>query len=89
MSDFIHAREHLKKGDVVRVDCDTQCNVILLSDSEFHKYKNKNSFQCIGGHFMAFPAIIPVPSLGYWNIVIDLGGKSATIRHKITIIRAQ
>src|ERR1700719_4119898 len=39
MSDFIHAREYLHQGDVVIVDCDHQCNVRLMDDSDFSSYR--------------------------------------------------
>ena len=39
MAEFIHSREHLNRGNIVQVDCDTQCNVMLLSDTEFSNYR--------------------------------------------------
>jgi len=35
MTDFLHKREHLKAGDTAVLDCDTQCNFMLLTDSQF------------------------------------------------------
>jgi hypothetical protein len=34
------------------------------------------------------PARIQVPHNGHWNITLDLGGDSATIRHSINILKA-
>ena len=87
MADFIHAREYLNTGDVVILDCDTQCNFMLMTDSEFNNYKRGSGFRYCGGHFKMFPAKIPVPHHDNWNVVLDLGGGGASIRYKITYIK--
>lgn len=84
---FLHKREHLNTGDIVVVDCSHQCNVQLTDDSNFDRYKRGDRYNYHGGHFKRFPARIAAPSTGYWNITLDLGGGSATIRHSINIIR--
>ena len=88
MGQFIHGREHLSAGDCVQVDCDTECNVMLLTDSEFTKYKNRKSFSYHGGHFNRFPAQLVAPRAGYWNVILDLGGGSANIRYSIQVVKA-
>jgi len=85
---FLHSREHLNAGDIVEVDCSHQCNVLLTDDHNFRGYKAGGRFNYYGGHFKKLPARIAAPRTGYWNITIDLGGGSATIRHSIRIIRA-
>lgn len=87
MGDHLHERLSLNAGDVVEVDCDTQCNVMLLSDSDYAQYKRGGSFRYSGGHFKQFPARLSPPHPGMWNIVLDLGGGSATVRHSIRVIR--
>ena len=84
---FLHSKEYLNAGDIVVVDCTHQCNVILLDDQNFNNYRNGKRFSHYGGHYKMFPARIPAPSTGNWNIVIDLGGGTATIKHSISIIR--
>jgi len=88
MGQLIHGREFLADGDVVQVDCDTQCNVMLLTDTNFSSYQRGESFNYYGGHFKYFPARLSAPNSGYWNVVIDLGGGSANIRYSISVIRA-
>ena len=88
MGQFIHGRENLNAGDVVEVNCDTQCNVMLLTDSAFSSYQSGGSYNYYGGHFKYFPARIAAPSSGYWNVIIDLGGGSANIKYSISVIRA-
>ncbi|HMJ48241.1 MAG TPA: DUF1883 domain-containing protein [Ferruginibacter sp.] len=88
MSDFLYQRHYLKGGDVVVLNCDTQCNFILVDDNNFHHYKNDNSFyQAEGsGFFKYFPAQIVVPHTGYWIAVLDLGGGSANIKYSFSFI---
>ncbi|WP_336937091.1 DUF1883 domain-containing protein [Acinetobacter modestus] len=88
MSDFIHAREYLHTGDVVQLECDTQCNFMIMDDSNFARYKRRDSFNYFGGHFTHFPAQIAAPHTGNWNVVIDLGGGRANIRYNLSVIRA-
>jgi hypothetical protein len=87
MSDFIHSREYLEEGDLVVVNCDTQCNVMLLTDLDFESYRRRDSYHYHGGHFKMFPARIGVPSSGNWNIVLDLGGGQANIRYDFSYIK--
>ncbi len=86
--DFIHSREYLNEGDIVQLECDTQCNFMLTDDSNFSNYKRGSNFSYYGGKFEYFPARIAVPHTGYWNITIDLGGGSANIRYNLSVIKA-
>lgn len=83
---FIHSREFLNGNQCVRVDCDTQCNVMLTDDTNFSSYKSGRTYRYTGGFFTEFPAVLVPPYAGHWNISIDLGGKSANIRYSITVI---
>jgi hypothetical protein len=84
---FLHQRESLNRGDVVTLDCDTQCNFMLMDDSSFSTYKRGGRFTHYGGHFKRFPARIVTPRSGSWNIVVDLGGAQASIRYNLSIER--
>jgi len=84
---FIHAREYLEQGDAVRVDCDTQCNVRLTDDFNFSSFRSGAAHRYYGGFYRRLPAVIAPPHSGYWNITIDLGGGSASIRYSIKVIR--
>jgi hypothetical protein len=85
--DFIHAEEHLDDGDVVVVDCDHQCNVMLMDDANFGRYRRGAGFDYYGGHYEYLPARIGVPHSGHWHTVIDLGGRSANIRYNISYLK--
>lgn len=87
MSDFIHSRDYFTAGDVVVLSCDTQCNFMLTDDSNFDLYKRGQSHRYYGGFFKYFPAKIQVPTSGYWNVTIDLGGGRANIRYGLKVLR--
>jgi len=88
MSNFIHSCDHFNQGDVVVLNCDTQCNFTLMDDSNFESYRRGGGHQYYGGFKEYFPARIQVPHTGYWNVVIDLGGGSANIRYGLKVIKA-
>jgi len=83
----IHAREWLNVGNRVRVDCDYQCNVLVMDDHNYSLYQRGQSFRHLGGFFKRLPAILGIPSNGHWNTVIDLGGGRANIRYGINYIK--
>lgn len=83
---FIHARQQLKTGQSIRVDCDTQCNVMLTDDTNFNSYKRRHRCTYYGGHYKKFPVVITPPHGGNWNVTIDLGGGRANIRYSISVI---
>jgi hypothetical protein len=85
---FMHKRECLNRGDMVVVDCSHRCNIRLVSDLDFQSYRRDGSHHYHGGHYDRLPARIVVPDDGYWNITLDLGGGSASIRHSIAVLKA-
>lgn len=87
MSDFIHAREYLTAGSIVKLNCDTQCNFMIMTDSDFSNYRNRRSYHYYGGFCKMFPATIAVPHNDNWNVVIDLGGRRANITYSISYIK--
>lgn len=82
----IHAREHLDRGSTVRVDCDHQCNVMVMDDHNYGHYRRGQRFEYHGGFYERLPALIGVPRTDHWNTVIDLGGRSANLRYNISYI---
>ncbi|NHV31739.1 DUF1883 domain-containing protein [Burkholderia sp. D-99] len=84
---FLHKREYLEEGDVVVVNCSHQCNIHLTDDQNFQSYRSGRQFRYFGGFYKILPARIAAPHSGYWNISLDLGGGSASVRHSISIIK--
>lgn len=87
MPDHLHSRLFLRQGDLVEVNCDTQANVLLLDDTEYANYKKGRSYRYYGGFFTSFPARLAPPNSGHWNVVLNLGGASGTVRHAIRVIK--
>lgn len=83
---FIHNRRYLAKGEIVQLDCDTQCNFMLLTDGDFGAYQQVRPFSYHGGTFKTFPARIAVPESGHWNLIIDLNGAPKEPRYNITVV---
>jgi len=86
MANHLHSRLFLKQGDVVEVASDTQANVTLMDDSNYSNYKSGRSYNYYGGFFTHFPAQLAPPRSGYWNVVLDLGGGQAGVRHSIRVV---
>jgi len=84
---FIHAREYLQQGDIVVVQSSHQCNIVLTTDGEFANYRSRGQFHAYGGHYKMFPARIVVPHTDYWDITLDLGGRSANVRYSFSYVR--
>jgi hypothetical protein len=85
---FLHQREYLSEGDIVIVDCSHKCNVHITDDTNFSYYRRGLPFKYYGGNFIRFPARISVPSTGYWNVSLDLGGGQANIKYSFRFLKA-
>jgi Domain of unknown function (DUF1883) len=70
--EHIRGREHLNSGQSVRVDCDTQCNIMVMDDTNYNRYRSGRDLNYYGCFYEWFPATITPPHAGYWNVVIDL-----------------
>jgi len=84
--DFLHTPMYLEKGSLVQLSCDTQCNFMLMDDANFASYQSGSGFRYLGGLVRRSPATIRAPHSGYWNVVIDVGGGSASIRYGLRVL---
>lgn len=87
MADFLHAREFLKAGESVKVTIDCICRVMVMDDYNLSCYRRGSPFYCLGGETHTSPVIITVDRSDNWNTVIDLGGRTGSIRHSISYIK--
>ena len=85
---YIHSRRYLNEGEIVQLDCDTQCNFMLMTDDNFAAYQLVRHFRYHGGTFKRFPAQIAVPVSGFWNVIIDLHGATKEVQYNITVVLA-
>jgi hypothetical protein len=81
----VQARESLNAGDIVIVNCDHQCNVLVMDDSNFSSYRRGGSAKYYGGFFRRLLARVAVPTSGSWNIVVDAG--ASAFRYGISYLK--
>ncbi|UAN42658.1 DUF1883 domain-containing protein [Enterobacter sp. JBIWA008] len=84
---FLHYSVNLQTQDMVEVTLDKQANVRLLDDYNFGQYKRGAQHKYYGGHTKTSPVRLKAPSAGHWNVVIDLGGYSGTVKASVNIIK--
>jgi len=57
----------------------TSANVRVMDDANFQKNtQNGFKYEFKGGYYTTSPIRVAVPGPGFWNIAVDLGGKTAT-----------
>ena len=83
--DFLHSEFHGGRDCVVLVNLDKQANVMLLDDSSFAAYRQGRRFSYYGGWMARSPVRLVPPHQGHWNVVVDLGGNSGTIRASVRV----
>jgi hypothetical protein len=71
----------------VIVSLDAQCNVLLLSDTDFTAYRTGQSCRYYGGWATHSPVHLVPPGYGHWHVVVDLGGGSGRVRASVRIIK--
>ena len=86
MANFLLEQKHLDAGDIAHLKCDTQCNFMLMDNTNFQNYRTGRQFKYYGGHYTHFPARITAPHTGTWNVVIDLGGGRANIQYNLSYL---
>lgn len=89
MADFLHQREHLHSEDNIILECNTECNFMILTDTNFKNYKAKKKYEYYGGVFKKSPSHIVVPNTGFWNIVIHPAETKAELRYSLSFIKVQ
>lgn len=88
--DFIHSDiGQLGPGDVAVVTLGTAANVRLLDNTNFHNYQAGRSYRGYHmGLYRQSPVRLPIPSVGHWHVVVDLGGYAGTVRAGIRVLKA-
>lgn len=84
---FIHAESQLDAGEVAVIELDSQANVMLMDDPNFSSYKSGRSFRYHGGLAKRSPVRLAAPHAGHWNVVVDMGGYSGSVRAGVSFLR--
>ena len=85
---FVHVREFLAGGDTVVVDCPNPCNIWLLDDANFERFRNGDRFHFHGGFFPS-TARIAVPTTGCWNVTLNRENDGSISRYTISYLRRE
>lgn len=83
---FLHYEVNLDSNNIVEVTLDKQANVRLMDDVNFSLYKSGQRHHYYGGSAKQSPVRLKPPSSGHWNVVIDLGGYSGTVRASVKVV---
>lgn len=83
----LHWREILSQGDEFVVTLGSQANVMIMTDHDYSNYNGGRQFNYYGGRAVRSPIHLTAPRAGAWNLVIDLGGGSGSIRHNVQVVR--
>lgn len=71
---------YAKLGQSVKVEIEgTECNVILVNNTNFINYKNSRAFNYYGGHTKSFPVILSIPFYDHWYVVVDQGNVKVNV----------
>ena len=84
---FIHSRDYLNEGDVVVLNCDTQCNFMLTDDGNFSSYQRGERRTYYAWHILNPSRAHPSTTFRVLECQVDLGGGGANIRYSLNIIR--
>lgn len=84
---FLHSSESLSTGDSFRFHLNVSARVMLMDDSNFSAYRNGRSFRYLGGWAKVSPVDLAAPHSGHWNAVVDLGGRTGSVRAGLEVIR--
>jgi hypothetical protein len=86
-NDYIHREGYYHTGDVVELTTDTECNLKLIDDSNYARYRRFESYNCYKLEVTTSPARLTVPSTDNWHIVVDVDmGHKANINYTLNVI---
>lgn len=83
---FLHWEIDAGSNNVIRVDLDSQANVMLLDESNFHSYRSGRQFRYSGGLAKQNPFRLVPPHQGRWHVVVDLGGYGGHVNASVSVV---
>lgn len=83
---FLHSEVHTSPGQAIEVSLQgNAANVLVMDTSGFYSYRRGDRVKYYGGHYSHSPAVIRPPA-GHWHVVIDLGGRSGSVRASVRLV---
>ncbi len=83
---FLDFPVQLGPNDAVSIILDKQANVLLLDESNFQRYRSRQSFRYSGGLAQQSPVILRPTSPGSYHVVVDRGGLGGSVRASVSVI---
>lgn len=69
---YLRAKVKAKSGERLTVEFSEPTRVLIMTDNEFKKYKNHNTFTYFGGEKES-PFEFTIPKSTSWNVVVEKG----------------
>lgn len=63
----------------------TEANVQLMDDHNFRRYKRRESFSYVGGHYKQSPVRLSTPHAGHFHVAVDLGGYAGRLGTSVEV----
>ncbi len=86
--DHLHSEVQAGPRDVVHVTLDKAARVLVMDSLNYSAYRNRRSFRFYGGWARVTPCRIAPPYSGRWHVVVDLEGRTGTIRAGVSVAQA-
>lgn len=83
---YLHYSVTAGPNNLVQTTLDSWANVMLMDDINYSNYRRGARYQYYGGLAERSPYNIRPPHYGRWNLVIDRGGYTGTVRASVRII---
>ena len=82
-----HNIHYRHAGDVVVVQLEgSEANVQLLDSVNFERYRRRQNYNYVGGHYTVSPVQLAIPNDGHWHVVVDLGGYVGSVRSAVQVL---
>ena len=82
----LHYTVNAGPSNCIRVELNKQANVKLMDDINYQRYRSGARYSFQGGLAKVSPALLTPPSHKDWNVVIDLGGYSGSVKATVSIV---
>jgi len=83
---FLKSEVNAGPNNVIRVDIDSQANVVLMDSQNFRAYQNGRPYRGYGGWAKQSPVCLRPPCQGKWYVVVHLGGAAGRVRAGVRVI---
>lgn len=85
---FLHYEVKAGPGEVIQVNINRDANVRLLDPVNYAKYKLGKRYSATAGPETEGPIRFTPPFRGSWHLVIDMEGRSGTVRASVDVHKA-